>query len=822
VKLALKMLGRDWRGGELQLLFACLVLAVATVSGITHFSSTLQASLMQQSKDFLAGSMVLSSPRPVPQEWLQEAQQRDIRVSQNVGMASMAFANEKMQLASLKAVSDGYPLRGALRISQSAFSAQSDIVTHVPKAGEAWLASSMASLLDVMPGDTIEIGKTRLVFSKILVDEPDRGFAMFSVGPRVMIHLDDLAAADLILPGSRVSYRYQFDADDASMARFKSWLEPQLEESHRIRTLDDAQPRLAEALQRAERFLLLAGSLAVMLSGLAIAMSAQRYCQRHYDHVAILKTLGMTESRVLGLFATSLLLLALLASIFGGLAGWGLKTLFEQVFAEYLVDVVDVSLWRPWLFGLATALVSLLAFAWPPLRALQKTSAMAVLRDLVPVDPLSQGLRIVIAGLGSVALLMIYTQSWFLSLGLLGGLAALALVVGLLARGLLAVRRGVGRLASPLGLAWANLQRHRRHTQLQLMVYSSALMLVGLLWAVRSDLLDDWRASLPADTPNHFMVNVAEYEVDTLKQQLVAAGVNTETIYPMVRGRLTHINGESVLTQVTKEEQRSIDRELNLTWNDTLPPKNIVEQGEWWQGDGSDGVSIESRLADRLGLTLGDSLRFQVGADVLDTYIQSIRSLDWQQMRPNFYFIFPPGQLNSYPATYITSVYLGPAQKSMLTGLMREFPTVTIIEMDLIIAQINSTVDRVSQAIEIVFGLVLLATAAVLVASILASQRERRRDNALLRTMGATSPLLWRACGWEFILLGLAANVIACFGAELSLAAIQSQLLGIAPSIHWQLWWALPAISVPVLVFIGIASSKASLYEPPVVLLRDS
>ena len=822
MKLALKMLGRDWRGGELQLLFACLVLAVATVSGITHFSATLQASLMQQSKDFLAGSMVLSSPRPVSAEWLDEARSRNIKLSENVGMASMAYANEKMQLASLKAVSTGYPLRGQLRIADHPYSAESRVVQHGPAVGEAWLASSMASLLEISPGDQIEIGKTSLLFSKVLVDEPDRGFAMFSVGPRVMINLTDLASADLIMPGSRVSYRYQFDAADADMASYKAWLEPQLQDSHRLRTLDDAQPRLAEALQRAERFLLLAGSLAVMLSGLAIAMSAQRYCQRHFDHVAILKTLGMTEGRVLGLFATSLLLLALLASVVGGLAGFGLKSLFEQVFAEYLVDVAEVSLWRPWLFGLATAMVSLLAFAWPPLRALQKTSAMAVLRDLVPVDPLSQTLRLLIAGAGSVALLMIYTQSWFLSLGLLGGLAALTLVVGLLSRALLSVPRRFSRLASPLGLAWANLQRHRRHTQLQLMVYSSALMLVGLLWAVRSDLLDDWRASLPENTPNHFMVNVAEYEVENLRQQLTQAGVATETIFPMVRGRLTHINGESVRTQVTKEEQRSIDRELNLTWNDELPPKNVVEQGEWWRGDGSDGVSIESRLAERLGLGLGDELRFQIGADILDTKIQSIRSLDWQQMRPNFYFIFPTGVLNQFPATYITSVYLGAEQKPMLTGLMREFPTITVIEMDVIIAQINSTVDRVSQAIEIVFGLVLLATAAVLIASILASQRERRRDNALLRTMGGTSPLLWRACGWEFIVLGLAANLIACFGAELSLAAIQSQLLGIDPSFHPQLWLVLPAISIPVLVLIGIASSRASLYEPPVVLLRDS
>ncbi|MEY3017425.1 MAG: hypothetical protein RL336_560 [Pseudomonadota bacterium] len=820
--LALKMLGRDWRSGELSLLFACLVLAVATVSGITHFSSTLQASLLQQSKDFLAGSLVLSSPRPVDAVWLQRAEQDGLKVSETVTMASMAYANDTMQLGSLKAVSDSYPLRGSLRVSPEPFSPAVASSTRGPQQGNVWLASSIASLLKVSPGDRVEIGNTSLRFERVIVDEPDRGFSMFSVGPRVLMSLDDLAAAALILPGSRVSYAYQFDGEEAALIDYKTWLQPQLRDSHRLRTLDDAQPNLAEALQRAERFLLLAGSLAVMLSGLAIAMSAQRYCQRHFDHVAILKTLGMTEGRIIGLFAISLFVLALLASVVGGAIGWGIKLLFEQIFAEYIVIQSSTSFWRPWLFGLATAFVSLVAFAWPPLRALQKVSPMAVLRDLIPADPMSRGLRWLVAAVGSLGLLMIYTQSWFLSLGLMLGLGVLSLVVALVARAILAIPRGIGRLASPWGLAWATLQRHKRHTQLQLIVYSAALMMVGLLWAVRTDLLVDWRASLPDNTPNHFLVNVAAYEVETLRAQLNQAGVATEMIFPMVRGRLTHINGESVRTQVTKEDQRSIDRELNLTWNEVLPPKNDIIEGQWWRGDGSDGVSIEARLASRLGLVVGDELRFQIGADVLETSIQSIRALDWQQMRPNFYFIFPPGALEKFPATYITSVYLTPAQKHVLTRLMRQFPTVTIIEMDAIIEQINTTVDRVSQAIEIVFALVLLATAAVLTASILASQRERKRDNALLRTMGATSPLLWQACFVEYLLLGVAANLIACVGAELSLAAIQTQLLSMEASLHPQLWGVLPVVSVPVLVCLGVVSSRASLYEPPIALLRDN
>jgi len=821
VSLALKMLLRDWRSGELNLLFACLLIAVATVSGISGFAERLSESLQQQSKDFLAGSLVLSSSRGIDQQWLEQAQAMGLSYSTTINMPSMAFANDRLQLSAIKAVSEKYPLRGQLKITTTQFSTETSSVQHGPARGEVWVASNLATLLNVDIGDDIEIGNITLKLGAYLVDEPDRGFEMFSIGPRVMMHSADIELAGLIMAGSRVSYGVQFDGEAAALKEFQAWLNDHIGEGHRLRTIDDAQPRLAESLQRANNFLILAGSLAVLLAGLAIAMSTQRYCQRHYSHVAMLKTLGMTRPEVMRLYMTSLLSLAILATLIGGLLGLGVEAMFVAALRD-VVSLAEMQLsWYAWGLGAATAFISLLAFAWPALYGLQQTSAINVLRDLIPPNPMGLALRICLAVMGSFALIFLYTQSWLLAVGLLLGVGLIVIVV-YLSVGLLfkMPRKGIS-VASPLGLAWSNILRHKQPSSIQLVVYACALMLVAILWAVRTDLLDEWRQQLPAGTPNHFLMNVANHQVEPIRALLESAEVSVETIYPMVRGRLTHINDKQVRTLVSKENMRAIDRELNLTWNEQLPYKNEVIEGQWWQGE-NDGVSVEQRLAGNLKLELNDSLRFQIGDVEVNTYVQSIRSLDWQQMRPNFYFVFPPNSLSDEAANYITSFYLSAEQKALLSDLIRQFPTVTVIEMDAVIAQIEQTIERVSQAVEIVFVLVLIATILVIIASILASQHERQRDNALLRVIGAQSPFLWRSCGLEYLLLGVIASILACLAAEASLALLQIKFMNMDASFHVSMWWGLPLFSLPLVIVIGLRASKSSLYQSPGVLLRNT
>jgi putative ABC transport system permease protein len=821
VNLAFKMLLRDWRSGELNLLFACLLVAVATVTGISGFAERLSESLYQQSKDFLAGSLVITSSKPISTDLLNIAQSQGLRSAVTTSMPSMAYANGKLQLTALKAVSPGYPLRGNLKISSAPFATSFQNVTTGPLQGEVWIASNMASLLDVSLGDRIEIGNIDLVITAFLIDEPDRGFEMFSMGPRVMMHLDDIAAAGLIMAGSRVSYSAQFDGDKETISKFKIFLESQIDEHQRIRTIDDAQPRLAESLERANNFLMLAGALAVMLAGLAIAMSTQRYCQRHYNHVAMLKTLGMTRPQIMKLYMTSLVLLAVVATILGGFIGLLVESLFVQAIRDF-VELADMSFsWYAWGLGAATAFISMLTFAWPALYGLQKTSAMNVLRDLIPPNPIGFVWRIVLAATGTFILILMYTHSWLLALGLLFGVGIIVFVVNIFVGLLFKLPRKGISVASSFGLAWSNILRHRHPSSIQLVVYSCALMLVAILWAIRTDLLNDWRQQLPAGTPNHFLVNVAPEQVPLIQSFLTSNQIEVETIYPMVRGRLTHINDQLVRTLVSKENMRSIDRELNLTWNEQLPLKNEIVAGEWWQGN-NDGVSIEQRLAERLDIKLNDSLRFQIGDLEVNTYVQSIRSLDWQQMRPNFYFMFAPGSLSDETSTYITSFFLDPSKKALLSELIQQFSTVTIIEMDSVIAQIEQTIERVSAAIEIVFILVLLATVLVIIASILASQHERQRDNALLRVLGAQSPFLWRSCGLEYVLMGCLASVLACLAAEASLALLQIKFMGMTANIHLSIWWGIPLFSLPLVIIIGLRASKASLYQSPGVLLRNS
>lgn len=821
MNLALKMLLRDWRSGELNLLFACLLLAVATVAGINGFSERLSESLLQQSKDFLAGSLVVNGSRPIPTEWLQRAEKEGLRYSTTTSMPSMAFANDRLQLSAIKAVSKNYPLRGELKIADDVFSTAPQALKYGPDEGEIWAASNLATLLDVSLGDVIEVGNLQLTLSGFVIDEPDRGFEMFAIGPRIIMSELDMHKAGLILPGSRVFYSAQFDGSTTAITVFQAWLKSSIDENHQIRSLDDAQPRLAESLQRANNFLILAGSLAVMLAGLAIAMSAQRYCQRHFKHVAMLKTLGMTRPEIMRLYMTNLFALAGLATLLGGLLGLGIEALFVEALRDY-VTLADMQIsWYAWGLGAATAFISLFAFAWPALYNLQQTSAMNVLRDLEENNPIGKVMQFSFAIVGCFSLIFLYTQSWMLAVGLLLGVAAIVLVVNLAVALLLKLPRKGISLASPFGLAWSNILRHKRQSSIQLVVYSCALMLVAILWAVRTDLLNDWRQQLPEGTPNHFLINVSDDQVKPLRALLKDRDVEVENLYPMTRGRLTHINGNEVRTLVSKENMRSIDRELNITWTDTLPNKNEVVAGQWWQSS-DNGVSIEQRLAERLELDINDQLRFQMGDRVVETYIQSIRTLDWQQMRPNFYFIFAPGQLDELPATYITSFYLNTSQKPLLTELIRQFPTVTVIEMDAVIKQIEETIEKVSQAVEIVFILVLLATILVIIASILASQFERQRDNALLRVLGGQSPFLWASCSVEYLLLGLLANLLGCLAAEASLSLLQVNFMNMAASFHPSMWLGLPMVSLPFILIIGLRSSRSSLYQSPAILLRNT
>jgi putative ABC transport system permease protein len=819
---ATRMLARDWRGGELGVLVLALILAVGMVSGISAFTTRLQNALVQESHRFLAADTVVSSGRALPQEWLQEAESRGVQHALTLLFPSMVYAGEdNMYLASIKAVSDAYPLRGELTYSIESFGAVLPTRSG-PARGEVWLDSRLFPLLEVAVGDQITIGEADFRIAAAARTEPDQGSSFYGFGPRVLMHYDDIPATAVVQPGSRVEYRQLYAGPEATLKTFSEWLQPKLQDGQTVVNVDEGQPGIGSALSRAESFLLLAGSLAVVLAGVAVALAARRFSERHHDYVAIIKSLGATSGVVNRLYGSSLLLLGCAATLLGCLLGWGIQEVFFLLFAEQLPLQPGPSGLRPYAIGGATSLTCLLCFAWPPLRRLAQSSPLRVLRKDMPLEN-RRAISDYLLGLLAVTLLMWwYSHDWQLTLAVLAGLGATAGLGFCLALTLLRGGRLVGMSAGSIWrLALAGLQRRGTANALQVVIFAMAIMLLLVLLLVRTSLIDEWQTQMPDDAPNHFMVNIGPEDVQSIEQLLREEGIRSEAFYPMIRGRIMIVNGEELpSTDYVQAERRQ--RETNFTWSDELPADNRLVAGQWWSS-GTDQalVSVEEGFAERLGIEVGDTVGFLVGSQPLEAQVTSIRQLQWQSMRPNFFLIFPPRLLAPYPATFMTSFHLGASDKVFLNRFIRRFPTVTVIEMDIVIEQIRTIINQVSAAINLVLVVILAAGGLVLVAGVQASVDARMHESAILRALGAPRRLILGGLLIEFATLGLFAGLLATVAAELSVYILQSKVMDMsyAPT-PWI--WPVGILSGALIIgSLGVFSCRKVVSTPPVTVLRE-
>ena len=819
---ATKMLVRDWRGGELGVLVMALVLAVGVVSGISAFTTRLQSALVQESHRFLAADTVVSGSRELSALWVQEAGRLELAHAVTLQFPSMVYAGEdSMYLAAVKAVSEDYPLRGELSYSRAPFG---DVLPAVagPAPGEVWLDSRLFPLLNIAVGQQVTIGEADFIVAAAARTEPDQGTSFYGFGPRVLMHYDDIPATGVVQPGSRVEYRQLYAGPAATLAEFSEWLEPQLEEGQKLVNVDEGQPGIGSALARAESFLLLAGSLAVVLAGVAVALAARRFSERHHDYVAIIKSLGATSSTVNQLYGRSLLLLGCVATVLGCLLGWGIQAVFFQLFAEQLPVQPGSSGIRPYAIGAATSLTCLLCFAWPPLRRLAKASPLRVLRKDLPLENRRASMDYVV-GLLAIALLMWwYSQDWKLTLAVLAGLAVTAGLGFCLALGLLRGGRLVGMSAGSVWrLALAGLQRRGATNALQVVIFAMAIMLLLVILLVRTSIIDEWQTQLPEDAPNHFMINIGPEDVQAIEHLLRAENIPSEAFYPMIRGRIMSVNGEQ-LPSTDEVQQDRRQRETNFTWSDAAPADNQLVAGRWWTpGTDREIVSIEEGFAERLGVGVGDSLGFLVGSQSLVAEVSSIRKLDWQSMRPNFYLIFPPKLLASYPATFMTSFYLDASDKVFLNRFIRRFPTATVIEMDIVVEQIRNIVNQVSAAIELVLLVILAAGGLVLVAGVQASVDARMHESAILRALGAQRRLILGGLLIEFATMGLFAGLLATVAAELSVYILQSFVMDMTYVPSPWIWPVGVFAGALIIGGLGVFSCRRVVSTPPVMVLRE-
>ena len=872
--LALRLLWRDWRGGEIRLLFIALVMAVTSVTGIALFTDRLEKALLLESANMLAADRVLGSGRQPPEEILAQAESLGLRTARTLSFTSMAFSESGNMLVSAKAVSDTYPLRGEVIIADQPFIRGYPIQSG-PPAGEVWLESRALPALGIDVGDSVFVGEAELTVSKIIIAEPDRqqGGMMDSAGPRLMLSMDDVAQTNVVQLGSRVSYRYLFAGEELEkLDSLKEWIGEEYDGEYRMRDVRDESEEISDALNKAESFLLLGSLFAVLLAGVAIALTAKRYSERHYDYVAILKTFGCTSNEIGVIYLAIQLVLVSISIVVGCILGW----LVHHVILRLLQAVITVDLpaagFEPFVIGSLTAVICLLSFALPPLLALRATPPLRVLRKDLDQQKFGANVPYVFGILGTIFLVYWYSQSLVLTTVLVAAIAAIALFLSVVSYLLLRSSGSVGMKAgSAWKLAMTAARRRRKQNVLQVMVFSVTIMSLLILTLLRTDLIDDWQGQLPENTPNHFMMNITESQIDGIESFFDENGVDSNAFYPLISARVISVNGEipepeeelnadeerSSITEGAQSEERESSRydqarsELDaatgnseeavekaqkevqegqirgrlgrrqVTWADDLPPDNLVTDGAWW-GKGVDAgyVSIEDDYAGWLDIEIGDRVEFEINQQTIFAEVSSFRSVRWDNMQPNFFIIFSPGTINHLGATFLSTALMERDQKILLNDLVRLFPTMVVIEIDALIEQVQNIIAQVTSAIELISVLVLVCGALVLLACVNATLDERFHENAILRTLGAGKRLILSSLLIEFASIGALAGIIATIGAEASLYYLQEEVFEQEFNMHYWVWLAGPLIGTVLIAGLGMNSTREVVNTSPLNVLR--
>ena len=824
--LGTRLLARDWRAGELKVLLVALVIAVLVSTAISFFTNRLERGMTSRAAEFLGADLVVSSRTELPDEYLQHARNSGMLYSEVVEFSSVIASQSDMQLSSVKAVSESYPLRGEVRIADSPFAEERVAITTPPR-GSVWAEGRLLNVLDVAPTDTVEIGLSQLQVGAVLTHEPDRAGDFYSLTPRVLMNLADLPETGIIQPGSRVRYRLLLAGTEEQQQRFVDWIRPRLESNQRLTSVADDNRQIGSALGRASQFLGLASIAAVVLAGVAVALSANRFASRHFDTSALLRCLGASRQHVLSLFLVQLGCLGLLATLLGLVLGWGMQAGLVWLLGDLLPPDMPPPGIKPLLVGAGTGLIALAGFALPPLMRLGRVAPLRVLRrDLAPLP--SSGWLIYGLALAALALLMWqFTGNLELTLAVVLGGAVAVLILGALAWALL---RLAGQRLRNAGLAWrlgtGQLLKQPVTAAGQILSFGLIIMSMVVIVLLRTELLDSWQTQLPDDTPNHFALNILPSEAPAFRAKLDEIGAVAAPLYPVTPGRLVEVNGQPVRALVTKDSQadRAINRDLSLTSAAELAADNEVIDGMWWDDTipaSAPLVSVEAELAAGLDIQTGDTLAFVIAGNRLQAQVASIRKVQWDNFTPNFYMIFSPGSLDHAPTTILTAFSLPSDNRDALRNLSRAFPAMTLLEVEAILDQIRDILAQVTLAVEYVLLFVLLAGFTVLFAGLQATLDDRLYEGALLRTLGAGRGLLRRANHMEFALLGALAGILAIASAELITWTLYRQVMDLQWQPHWLAWLLVPLGSALLISITGALGTRAVVNQSPMRLINQ-
>jgi putative ABC transport system permease protein len=808
--LAWRMLWRDARAGELRLLLAALIIAVGALTAVGFFTDRVARALEQEANQLLGADLLLVSDHPWREETTAMASASELQVAQTQTFPSMVSRADAAQLSEIKAVSEGYPLRGSLRTAP-AVNAPEQPATGVPQPGTVWVDARLAQTLAASVGDTLQVGERELKVDAILMMEPDRGVNFFTLAPRLMMNLADLPSTALIQYGSRVTYRLLLAGSPDGLQAFRSEAEQHLGRGERIEDAQNGRPEMRQALERAQKFLGLSALLTVVLAAVAIALASRRYVQRHLDPSAIMRCLGARQGLLLNIYLFQFACLALVGAVLGCALGYvSHYTLYHALAALVATELPSPS-FLPVLQGMAVGLL-LFGFAVPPLLQLRRVPTLRVIRRELGAP--SRGL---VGGYVLCAVVMAGLMLWIageLKLGLyvIGGFSGAVVVFAVLAwlglAGLARLRNLPWLNGSGARYALAGLQRHRRGNVIQIVALALGFMAILLLTVTRGELLDAWRKATPIDAPNRFVINIQPDQAEAVQAAFAKAKLSAD-LAPMVRGRLMRVNGQMVAAADYPEEraQRLVEREFNLSWRGDLPEGNRITGGQWFGADAKDEASVEEGLAKTLKLQIGDMLEFDIAGTPVAVRISSLRKLDWDSMRVNFFVLTPPGVLEQRPQSMITSFHLPDGQDAFIASLVQRFSNLTVIDVGQILRQLRAVIDQVAQAVQFVFLFTLAAGVVVLYAALINVLDERRQELAIMRALGAQEAMLRQALRVEFAVIGALAGLIASGGALLVGEVLAQRVFNFELATTW---WLPPLAALVGAILVPLAAVLAA------------
>ena len=819
--LALRGLLRDLRSGDLLVLLGALAVAVAAMTAVGAFTDRVGQVVLNRASEVLAADLVLRSNRPIPDAYDRAAAEGGLRSARGASFPTVVVAGDASALAEVEAVSAGYPLRGHLEGARS-LDGPVERLDKVPAPGEAWGDPRLLARLGARPGDRLQVGEAFLEITHTIESRPDQAWDFADFAPTLLINIGDVEATNLVQPGSRVGYRLMLTGEADALARFRARSEPALGVSESFRDLTDARPEIRSSVDRAQRFLGLAAMVAALLAAVAVAVAANQQARRQQDTVALMKCFGASRRQIVEIVVWQLLALGILAALIGVLVGYVAQAGLAGLAEEFLGTRLPPPGLTAGLVSAVSGIILLAGFAAAPQLSLARVPPIRVLhQDLPPSSP-ARWVWIAVSAAAFVGLLWWQIRDPRLLTLVVAGLAGTLAALG--AAGWLLVK-AAGTIRGAGGAAWrygiASLGRRGRDSAIQLAAFGLGLMVLLLLSVVRGDLMDEWRASLPADAPNRFVINIQPAEAQAVAENL-GDRLADPGLVPLVRARLTNINGEAVddLELANPRARRMVNREANLSWIAELQADNELVAGQWWSGTGAAEVSVELDFARDIGIELGDTLRFDVAGQPLEAAVTSLRTVRCDSFRPNFFMVFAPGVLDDYPRTYIGSFFVQPGERGAVLDLIRAHPSLTVIDIEALMGQVRSVMNQAAAAVQYVFAFTLLAGLAVMFAVIQATREERRYESAMLRTLGAPRRTVLAGVAVEFSVLGLLAGLLGAAGAAWVGRVMAERLFELPYAGGVGLWLAGLLGGALLIGVAGVLATRRAVARAPMEILR--